>query len=66
MIICLEESVEDFLKWHCVEYKLPCQVRGATYDVVTFIHERPLEELVSPDLYVALTRHKTKLVLVTN
>nr|UCR98158.1 triple gene block 1 [Apple stem pitting virus] len=66
VIICLEKEVEDFLAWHRVEYKLPCQVRGATYDIVTFVHEKPLEELVGPDLFVALTRHRNKLVLVSN
>nr|ABV56204.1 ORF2 [Apple stem pitting virus] len=66
VVLCLEKEVEDFLKWHNVEYKLPCQVGGATYDTVAFIHDKPLENLVGPDLFVALTRHKSKLVLVSN
>ncbi|ABV58372.1 triple gene block protein 1 [Peach chlorotic mottle virus] len=65
-VICVEKNVEDFLRWNHCEYRLPCQVRGSTFEVVTFIHELPLDQLVGPDLYIALTRHSKKIQILTN
>nr|AKN20443.1 triple gene block protein 1 [Cherry rusty mottle associated virus] len=64
-IICFEKEVEELLNSHSAKYHHPCNLRGAEFEHVTFITAHSdLQEIVGPDLYVALTRASESLTIL--
>nr|UCJ00478.1 triple gene block 1 [Cherry twisted leaf associated virus] len=64
-IICFEKEVEELLNRHSAKFHHPCDLRGAEFDHVTFISAHSdLQEIVGPDLYVALTRASKSLTIL--
>nr|ALP45896.1 triple gene block protein 1 [Cherry green ring mottle virus] len=64
-IICFEKEVEELLRSRSASFHHPCDLRGAEFDDVTFISAHTdLQEIVGPDLYVALTRAKKSLTIL--
>ncbi|QYF50227.1 MAG: putative triple gene block protein 1 [Beijing sediment alphaflexivirus] len=64
-IIALGKGSEALLRAHHLEYFRPCQVLGATFDTVTVITDRDLAEQDPVSRYVALTRHRNKLLILS-
>nr|UCJ00577.1 triple gene block 1 [Cherry rusty mottle associated virus]UCJ00584.1 triple gene block 1 [Cherry rusty mottle associated virus] len=65
-IICFEKEVQELLDSHSAKYHHPCSLRGAEFEHVTFISAHSdLQEIVGPDLYVALTRASESLTILT-
>nr|AHJ80275.1 triple gene block protein 1 [Cherry rusty mottle associated virus] len=65
-IICFEKEVQELLDSHSAKYHHPCNLRGAEFEHVTFISAHSdLQEIVGPDLYVALTRASESLTILT-
>nr|AVD50423.1 TGB protein 1 [Cherry green ring mottle virus] len=64
-IICFEKEVEELLVKHSAAFHHPCNLRGAEFEHVTFISaSTDLQEIVGPDLYVALTRATKSLTIL--
>nr|UCJ00506.1 triple gene block 1 [Cherry twisted leaf associated virus] len=64
-IICFEPEVESLLRGHSAKFHHPCELRGAEFEHVTFITAHSdLQEIVGPDLYVALTRASKSLTIL--
>nr|ASJ27556.1 TGB1 [Asian prunus virus 1] len=65
-IVCYEEEVFDLLDRHRADYKRDCQIRGSTFDVVTFI---TASETFKPEdrykVYLCLTRHRSVLRILS-
>ncbi|AXN92353.1 triple gene block protein 1 [Panax ginseng flexivirus 1] len=63
-LICFGKGAIDLAVSHSASFKLPCEVRGSTFEVVTVLKS---EEPNSENLhlfYIALTRHKHKLIIL--
>nr|AYQ96169.1 triple gene block 1 protein [Grapevine virus T] len=63
-LICFGKAAVELALSHGAEFKLPCEVRGSTFDVVTLLKSE------EPDLenkhlfYVGCTRHRKKLLIL--
>ncbi|ACO38636.1 TGB1 [Robigovirus elaeis] len=67
IIITFEPAVAELIRAHGLEPKHPCDVRGAEFEVVTFCTAHAdLQEIVSPELYISLTRATKELRVLTN
>nr|AHJ80325.1 triple gene block protein 1 [Cherry rusty mottle associated virus] len=65
-VICFEKEVQELLDNHSAKHHHPCNLRGAEFEHVTFISAHSdLQEIVGPDLYVALTRASKSLTILT-
>lgn len=62
-LIAVEPEVINYLNSHGLQPLGPCNIRGSTFKVVSFFHNKPLSELKSADLFVCLSRHSEKLIL---
>lgn len=63
-VIAWDPAVCKLLQAHGVAHKSPEEVRGETFDTVTVLH--PTEKVPEAEqflLYIALTRHRTKLII---
>nr|QBQ82431.1 TGB1 [Lily virus X] len=58
VIISLGQEATDLLRAHKAEFLLPCQTLGETFDTVTLVTDRPLQEQDPIDAYIAVTRHR--------
>lgn len=65
VIIALGQDAVQLLEDHHAEFLRPCQVLGSTYDVVTVLTDAPLEEQDFTDRYIACSRHRTKLLVLS-
>lgn len=63
-IIALGEDSAQLLSDHSVEFLLPCQALGLTFDVVTVLTDAPLEEQDFTSRYIACSRHRKKLLIL--
>nr|QIZ03194.1 triple gene block protein 1 [Grapevine virus T] len=63
-LICFGKAAVELALSHGAEFKLPCEVRGSTFDVVTLLKS----EEPSPEnkhlFYVGCTRHREKLLIL--
>ncbi|BBD14450.1 triple gene block 1 [Cherry virus B] len=65
-IVCYEKEVFDILDRFGAEYKKDCQIRGSTFDIVTFITtSETFEEEDRYKVYLCLTRHKSVLRILS-
>nr|UVK69447.1 triple gene block 1 [Grapevine rupestris stem pitting-associated virus] len=64
VLICFGREAVDLAVSHNSDFKLPCEVRGSTFDVVTLLKSRD----PTPDdrhwFYIAATRHTKKLIVM--
>nr|QED43234.1 TGB1 [Garlic common latent virus] len=64
VIACGPES-EWLLKWYGVPCFRVCEVQGKTFDIVTLVTDHSVvTESNRRDLYLCLTRHRTKLLIL--
>ncbi|MBH0063517.1 TGBp1 family protein [Pseudoalteromonas sp. NZS71] len=65
-IVCYEKEIFDLLDRHNLEYKRDCQIRGSTFDIVTFI---TASDSFEPEdrykVYLCLTRHRSVLRILS-
>ncbi|UEP18561.1 MAG: triple gene block protein 1 [Physalis virus X] len=57
-IIAIGEEVHQLLTQQGLKPKRVCEVQGGTYDSVTVVVDRKLRDIPKHTLYVALTRHR--------
>nr|AYQ96094.1 triple gene block 1 protein [Grapevine virus T] len=63
-LICFGKAAVELASKHRAEFKLPCEVRGSTFDVVTLLKsEEPCSENKHL-FYVGCTRHRKKLLIL--
>nr|ANI85499.1 triple gene block protein 1 [Asian prunus virus 2] len=65
-IVCYEEEIFNLLDRHGADYKKDCQIRGSTFDIVTFI---TASDTFEPEdrykVYLCLTRHRSILRILS-
>nr|ALT57215.1 triple gene block protein 1 [Asian prunus virus 3] len=65
-IVCYEKEIFELLDRHGADYKKDCQIRGSTFDIVTFITS---SESFEPEdrykVYLCLTRHRSVLRILS-
>nr|WCR76309.1 triple gene block protein 1 [American hop latent virus] len=62
-VVCYEKEIYNLLCAHCVEFKTPDEIRGATFKNVTFITASS-EPVDSKAAFICLTRHTEKLQIL--
>ncbi|QEJ80617.1 triple gene block protein 1 [Cherry robigovirus 5] len=64
-VIAFEPAAVDLLRRHSARFSHPCDVRGAEFEEVTFVSaSRDLHSIVGADLYISLTRAKSKCLIL--
>nr|AYQ96119.1 triple gene block 1 protein [Grapevine virus T] len=63
-LICFGRAAIELALSHGAEFKLPCEVRGATFDVVTLLKSEEPSSENKHLFYVGCTRHKKKLLIL--
>nr|UTM72619.1 triple gene block protein 2 [Banmivirus BanMMV]UTM72629.1 triple gene block protein 2 [Banmivirus BanMMV]UUL90892.1 triple gene block protein 2 [Banmivirus BanMMV] len=63
-IISVEEDVSEYVEKHGLQVHNSNCVQGQEFEVVTFYHNKDLRELNRSEVYIALTRVKTKLKIL--
>lgn len=64
VLICFGKEAVDLAVAHNSDFKLPCEVRGSTFDVVTLLKSRDPTPEDKHWFYVAATRHRSKLIIM--
>nr|ALB35655.1 TGBp1 [Grapevine rupestris stem pitting-associated virus] len=64
VLICFGKEAVDLAVAHNSDFKLPCEVRGSTFDVVTLLKSRDPTSEDKHWFYVAATRHRSKLIIM--
>nr|UVK69513.1 triple gene block 1 [Grapevine rupestris stem pitting-associated virus] len=64
VLICFGKEAVDLAAAHNSDFKLPCEVRGATFDVVTLLKSRDPTSDDKHWFYIAATRHRKKLIIM--
>nr|QCI62224.1 TGB1 [Grapevine virus T] len=63
-LICFGRAAVELASSHGAEFKLPCEVRGATFDVVTLLKSEEPNPENKHLFYVGCTRHRKKLLIL--
>lgn len=63
-LICFGKEAVDLATSHNSNFKLPCEVRGSTFDVVTLLKSRDPTSEDKHWFYIAATRHRKKLIVM--
>lgn len=64
VLICFGKDAVDLAVAHKSDFKLPCEVRGSTFDVVTLLKSRDPTPEDKHWFYIAATRHRRKLIIM--
>nr|DAZ85794.1 TPA_asm: triple gene block protein 1 [Cardamom virus X] len=64
-IIAIGAGAEELLQRHHLEYLKPCQTLGLTFEEVTILSDQDLEDVDPVTRYIAVTRHREKLLILT-
>nr|UVK69165.1 triple gene block 1 [Grapevine rupestris stem pitting-associated virus] len=64
VLICFGKEAVDLAAAHKSEFKLPCEVRGSTFNVVTLLKSRDPTPEDRHWFYIAATRHRNKLIIM--
>nr|UTQ36086.1 triple gene block 1 [Grapevine rupestris stem pitting-associated virus] len=64
VLICFGKEAVDLAAAHNSDFKLPCEVRGSTFEVVTLLKSRDPVLEDKHWFYVAATRHRSKLIVM--
>nr|AYQ96144.1 triple gene block 1 protein [Grapevine virus T]QCG75795.1 TGB1 [Grapevine virus T]QCG75800.1 TGB1 [Grapevine virus T] len=63
-LICFGKAAVELASNHRVEFKLPCEVRGSTFDVVTLLKSEEPNSENKHLFYIGCTRHRKKLLIL--
>nr|UCJ00794.1 triple gene block 1 [Grapevine virus T] len=63
-LICFGKAAVELALNHGVEFKLPCEVRGSTFDVVTLLKSEEPNSENKHLFYIGCTRHRKKLLIL--
>nr|QQG34621.1 TGB1 [Yucca alphaflexivirus 1] len=64
-VIALDSEGFEYLRAHQLQPRRPCELAGQTFDECTVLVTRRLRDYQSNELYIALTRHRYSLLLLT-
>nr|WPR22243.1 triple gene block 1 [Grapevine rupestris stem pitting-associated virus] len=64
VLICFGKEAVDLAVAHNSDFKLPCEVRGSTFNVVTLLKSRDPTPEDKHWFYIAVTRHRNKLIIM--
>lgn len=64
VLICFGKEAVDLAVAHNSDFKLPCEVRGSTFNVVTLLKSRDPTSEDKHWFYIAATRHRSKLIIM--
>nr|BCW02936.1 TGB1 protein [Wheat virus Q] len=64
LVLAVDTEVRDFVEGHGVDCLLPCAARGLETEIVTVYLVAGWRSRVSWQLYVCLTRHRRKLLIL--
>nr|UVK68763.1 triple gene block 1 [Grapevine rupestris stem pitting-associated virus] len=64
VLICFGKEAVDLAVAHNSDFKLPCEVRGSTFNVVTLLKSRDPTPEDKHWFYIAATRHRNKLIIM--
>ncbi|AXH64979.1 TGB1 [Grapevine virus T] len=63
-LICFGNAAVELALSHEAEFKLPCEVRGSTFDIVTLLKSEEPNPENKHLFYVGCTRHRKKLLIL--
>nr|QIZ03184.1 triple gene block protein 1 [Grapevine virus T] len=63
-LICFGKAAVELASSHGAEFKLPCEVRGSTFDIVTLLKSEEPSPANKHLFYVGCTRHSKKLLVL--
>nr|AYQ96164.1 triple gene block 1 protein [Grapevine virus T] len=63
-LVCFGKAAVELALSHGADFKLPCEVRGSTFDVVTLLKSEEPSIENKHLFYVGCTRHKEKLLIL--
>nr|AYQ96089.1 triple gene block 1 protein [Grapevine virus T] len=63
-LICFGKAAVELASSHGAEFKLPCEVRGSTFDIVTLLKSEEPSFANKHLFYVGCTRHRKKLLIL--